>query len=255
MAPEVCSRGEYDYKADIWSLGITVIEMILSLPPLAHLHPIEAIEYIRQNDPPVLRSILEMAGMSDTWPQSLHDFVRCCLVKEFESRPSANELSQKTFILEALKYEENDLKVVDEVLGRLQDVQIDFSPRDSISSHVSRQRRTLLQEPHEINAQNILDTDSAGGRAKSSMSGHSSLMPNDDGVEPLLPWVDLISVPAEAFQGGGYIESSLVSSRGEPGVGLGIGRSIVHNMKLMCRFKKRGYLSVSWCLSLAMLLT
>ncbi|EKX40767.1 hypothetical protein GUITHDRAFT_88593 [Guillardia theta CCMP2712] len=94
MSPEVCSRGEYDYKADIWSLGITVIEMVLSLPPLAHLHPIEAIEYIRKNDPPVLQSILQTSGISDIWPQSLHEFVQCCLVKDFESRPDALQLSQ-----------------------------------------------------------------------------------------------------------------------------------------------------------------
>ncbi|KAJ1986717.1 hypothetical protein H4R33_003203 [Dimargaris cristalligena] len=63
--------------ADIWSLGITAIEMAQGLPPYANLHPMKALFQIPKNPPPEL-DISAKSKFSSTF----HDFLRCCLVKE-----------------------------------------------------------------------------------------------------------------------------------------------------------------------------
>lgn len=71
MAPEVIREGaSYDYKADIWSLGITVYEMATGNPPLANVDPMRAISVIPKSAPPRL---------PDTFSPAIREFVDCCL--------------------------------------------------------------------------------------------------------------------------------------------------------------------------------
>ena len=51
MSPEVLLKSEYNKKTDIWSLGITAIEMAEGDPPYSHIHPIRAM-FVIKNDPP-----------------------------------------------------------------------------------------------------------------------------------------------------------------------------------------------------------
>ena len=77
MAPEVCAQGSYDVTADSWSLGITVIEMVMMLPPLADLHPVEAMAQIRQHCSP-----LAQCPLPENLDASIRDFISCCLCKD-----------------------------------------------------------------------------------------------------------------------------------------------------------------------------
>uniref|UniRef100_A0A3P8PTR9 non-specific serine/threonine protein kinase n=1 Tax=Astatotilapia calliptera TaxID=8154 RepID=A0A3P8PTR9_ASTCA len=95
MAPEVIACDEnpdstYDYRSDIWSLGITAIEMAEGAPPLCDMHPMRALFLIPRNPPPKLKS--------KKWSKKFIDFIESCLVKTYPSRPSTEQLLKHSFI-------------------------------------------------------------------------------------------------------------------------------------------------------------
>ncbi|CAL9704926.1 unnamed protein product [Knipowitschia caucasica] len=94
MAPEVIQEIGYNCVADIWSLGITALEMAEGKPPYADIHPMRAIFMIPTNPPPTFRN-------PDLWSSSFVDFVQQCLVKNPESRATATQLLQHPFIKSA----------------------------------------------------------------------------------------------------------------------------------------------------------
>jgi serine/threonine protein kinase len=95
MAPEVIQEIGYDTKADIWSLGITGLEMAEEEPPYANVHPMRAIFLIPSRDPPVLSE-------PEQWHADFRDFLRQCLTKVPEGRPTAKQLLEHPFIAGAL---------------------------------------------------------------------------------------------------------------------------------------------------------
>jgi len=72
-------------QADIWSLGITAIEMAEGVPPHHDIHPVRAIFMIPAKPPPQLQQ-------PDKFSAELNDFIARCLVKDAVARPSAGEL-------------------------------------------------------------------------------------------------------------------------------------------------------------------
>uniref|UniRef100_A0AAY5KV25 non-specific serine/threonine protein kinase n=1 Tax=Esox lucius TaxID=8010 RepID=A0AAY5KV25_ESOLU len=87
MAPEVIQEIGYNCVADIWSLGITSIEMAEGKPPYADIHPMRAIFMIPTNPPPTFRK-------PELWTDDFTDFVKKCLVKNPEQRATATQLLQ-----------------------------------------------------------------------------------------------------------------------------------------------------------------
>jgi len=92
MAPEVIKEDSYDFKADIWSLGISVIEMADGVPPFSHMHPMRAIFLIpMMNSPPKVRD-------ETKFPQIMLDFIARCLTMNPDDRPSSRELLDFEFV-------------------------------------------------------------------------------------------------------------------------------------------------------------
>ncbi|KAM4763376.1 serine/threonine-protein kinase TAO3 isoform 3-T7 [Cyanocitta cristata] len=93
MAPEVIlamDEGQYDGKVDVWSLGITCIELAERKPPLFNMNAMSALYHIAQNDSPRLQS--------NEWSDSFRGFVDYCLQKIPQERPSSTDLLRHDFV-------------------------------------------------------------------------------------------------------------------------------------------------------------
>jgi len=91
MAPEVIRESHYDGRADVWSLGITTIEMAEGAPPHANLHPLRAIFVIPTKPAPTLAD-------PDNWSPEMLDFVRACCQKDASQRSDSALLSSHPFV-------------------------------------------------------------------------------------------------------------------------------------------------------------
>lgn len=96
MAPEVvmCETSKdrpYDYKADVWSLGITLIEMAEIEPPHHELNPMRVLLKIAKSEPPTL-------AQPSKWSSNFKDFLRKCLEKNVDARWTTSQLLQHPFV-------------------------------------------------------------------------------------------------------------------------------------------------------------
>ncbi|ESN96616.1 hypothetical protein HELRODRAFT_156036 [Helobdella robusta] len=125
MAPEVIACNEnpdaaYDHKSDLWSLGITAIEMAEGKPPLCEMHPMRALFLIPRNPPPRLKS--------KKWSKKFTGFVEVCLIKDHISRPNTDQLLRHSFI---------------------KDQPSERQSRIQLKDHIDRHRRARRGETHE----------------------------------------------------------------------------------------------------------
>eukprot|EP00945_MAST-04E_sp_MAST-4E-sp1_P007436 g7436.t1 len=132
MAPEVIQEVKYDGKADIWSLGITMIEMAEGNPPLSDIHPMRAIFMIPANPSPTLSN-------KDEWHVLTNDFISQCLRKDLNQRPAPKILQGHPFVNQVvaqLKRSEGRSPVLEELVT----LSLDAINRNRQSGTVSMKR-------------------------------------------------------------------------------------------------------------------
>lgn len=100
MAPELIRGQEYDYKVDIWSLGITAIEMAEGEPPLLNEAPLRALLLITINPAPTLKD------PNNNWSIAFKHFLARCLEMKPEKRSSAEQLLMHPFLKASCSEEE-----------------------------------------------------------------------------------------------------------------------------------------------------
>lgn len=170
MAPEVLQSTEYNGKADIWSLAITAIELAEGEPPHSEVHPMRAIFMIPTSDPPTLRE-------EHMWSADFRDFLRVCLVKKPDERPSATELLDNHPFITKCKGRGVITELVDECM-------------DDIDEYREQEAMEAQEAENTGNGQDTLASDSDvggtmlvkgtinynGGMDKNTMVGANSTM-------------------------------------------------------------------------------
>uniref|UniRef100_A0AAY4EUZ5 non-specific serine/threonine protein kinase n=1 Tax=Denticeps clupeoides TaxID=299321 RepID=A0AAY4EUZ5_9TELE len=133
MAPEVIlamDEGQYDGKVDIWSLGITCIELAERKPPLFNMNAMSALYHIAQNESPTLQSC--------EWTEYFRNFVDSCLQKLPQDRPKSEELLQHAFV-----QRERPDSVLMDLIQRTKD-----AVRELDNLQYRKMKKILFQEAH-----------------------------------------------------------------------------------------------------------
>ncbi|KAG8597909.1 hypothetical protein GDO81_002425 [Engystomops pustulosus] len=131
MAPEVIlamDEGQYEGKVDIWSLGITCIELAERKPPLFNMNAMSALYHIAQNESPTLQS--------NEWSDSFRGFVDYCLQKIPQERPTSAELLRHDFVRR-----ERPMRVLIDLIQRTKD-----AVRELDNLQYRKMKKILFQE-------------------------------------------------------------------------------------------------------------
>uniref|UniRef100_A0A673N203 Serine/threonine-protein kinase TAO3 n=1 Tax=Sinocyclocheilus rhinocerous TaxID=307959 RepID=A0A673N203_9TELE len=162
MAPEVIlamDEGQYEGKVDIWSLGITCIELAERKPPLFNMNAMSALYHIAQNDSPTLQS--------NEWSDAFRSFIDYCLLKIAQDRPSSAELLRHEFVRR-----ERPPRVLIDLIQRTKD-----AVRELDNLQYRKMKKILYQEKHNgpmgESQEEEEDGDQAGCKMNSLGSNHS----------------------------------------------------------------------------------
>lgn len=169
MAPEVIlamDEGQYDGKVDVWSLGITCIELAERKPPYFNMNAMSALYHIAQNESPTLSS--------PEWSDTFRHFVDSCLHKNANERPNSERLTQHQFVSRV-----KATHVLLDLIARTKN-----AVRDLDNLNYRKMRKILMIDncddqstigDDDVSVSDMNEEDNAGGSSKSNSvtSDHS----------------------------------------------------------------------------------
>ncbi|XP_029942520.1 serine/threonine-protein kinase TAO3-like isoform X1 [Salarias fasciatus] len=165
MAPEVIlamDEGQYEGKVDIWSLGITCIELAERKPPLFNMNAMSALYHIAQNDSPTLQS--------NEWSDPFRSFVDYCLLKIPQDRPSSGELLRHDFVRR-----DRSPRILIDLIQRTKD-----AVRELDNLQYRKMKKILFQEKHNgpMGESQEEEEDSTGHGYKMNSVGSNHSIPS-----------------------------------------------------------------------------
>lgn len=167
MAPEVIQEdgGGYDARADVWSLGITMIEMAQMEPPYSNIHPMRAIFMIPNRPSPGL-------DKPEEWSEEMVDFLSKCLTKKADQRPWAQDLKDHPWV-------ENEVKQLIKNKGQSDVI------KKLVSTHIAKIKEVRAEEA-QLRAQEgtgaCSDTDTQSSRGNTCrLDNLGTAVPNTGG--------------------------------------------------------------------------
>lgn len=163
MAPEVIlamDEGQYDGKVDVWSLGITCIELAERKPPYFNMNAMSALYHIAQNDSPSL-------NMNGEWTDLFRSFVDSSLRKNPYERPTSGQMLQHAFITRSRSRD-----VILDLINRTKS-----AVRELDNLNYRKMKKILMVESQELDSANssLIDHESNDeGSKNNSLSSHQS---------------------------------------------------------------------------------
>ncbi|KAK2748569.1 hypothetical protein FQN57_000704 [Myotisia sp. PD_48] len=212
MAPEVIQQSGYDFKADIWSLGITALEMINGEPPNSSTHPMKVLFLIPKSPAPRLEG-------NDYSPQ-FKDFIAQCLVKDADYRPTAKELLRHKFIRNAGKTE-----ALQELIHRRQEWEATKGLSDSIK-YYAESMNTLTRLPADDDAW-VFDTVKPGAAISAKNTHRKTKQPvvTSDPIDESTDLLNKLSIGATTPNSKPTANSTVRRTKGTAERSLSIRRS------------------------------
>jgi len=216
MAPEVIRESHYDGRADVWSLGITCIEMAEGAPPHANLHPLRAIFVIPTKPAPTLAD-------PDNWSPEMLDFVRACCQKDASQRRDSASLSTLPFIRQdvmALRaMHAGEVPTIDAdaraKYRKVAETQNSTPGLPALKRVMDRMRKKLDRVKKKRGEEIDTRTESKNNESENAMSRGSSIPRNNGPLGPL----DMSSQATVAMASSRTSENSSSSSPVPNGVG------------------------------------
>jgi len=148
-APEILRGNLYTNKVDVWSMGITAIEMIEGLPPYADIHPMKAVYRINLLKPSTLKH-------PEDYSEYLSSFIKECLIKEVEKRPSMKKLKNHWFVADFIDNQEMIIQIFRKKIYKFRDI-LDTVQKENSSNMKKLQKQCLEGNKLYINKEKFKD--------------------------------------------------------------------------------------------------